>query len=152
MHCKISRPKETNFKSKLGFTQYDITVNKEQSVLKSMMETFEGENIETQYSVLNYRVDLYFHDYELAIEVDEKGHKDRNEDYEKQRQKEIETKLSYKFIRINPDEEKFNISKVKNKIFRHIKKPHKKLSEESTKDKMVEDTEKLNKMVKKLCV
>ena len=47
------------------------------------METFEGENMETQYSVLTYRVDLYFHDYKLAIEVDEKGHKGRNEDYEK---------------------------------------------------------------------
>ena len=42
------------------------------------METFEGENMETQYSVLTYRVDLYFHDYKLAIEVDEKGHKYRN--------------------------------------------------------------------------
>ena len=116
------------------------------------MENFGGENMETQYSVLNYRVDLYFHDYELAIEVNEKGYKDRNENYEKQRQKEIETKLDCKFIRINPDEENFNISKVKNKIFRHIKKSLKKLSEKSTKDKVVEDTEKLNKMVKQLCV
>ena len=84
------------------------------------MKTFEGENIETQYSVLNYRVDLHFHDYKIAIEVDEKGHKDRNEDYEKQRQKEIEAELSCKFVRINPDEENFNIYKVKNKIFRSI--------------------------------
>ena len=130
----------------------DITLNKEQSVLKSIIETFEGENMETQYNVLTYRVDLYFHDYELAIEVDEKGQKDRNEDYERQRQKEIETKLSCKFIRINPDEENLNISKVKNKTFRHIKKSLKKSSEEPTKDKMVEDTERLNKMVKQLCV
>ena len=81
------------------------------------METFEGENIETQYSVLTYRVDLYFHDYELAIEVDEKGHNDR--DYEKQRQKKIEKKLGCKFITINPNEENFKISKINNKIFRH---------------------------------
>ena len=50
------------FRSKLGFTQYDITLKKESSVLKSIMETFEGENMETQYSVLTYRVDRYFHD------------------------------------------------------------------------------------------
>ena len=34
MHCKISTPKAIKLKSKLGFTQYDITLNKEQSVLK----------------------------------------------------------------------------------------------------------------------
>ena len=78
MHCKISTPKSIEFRSKHGFTQYDIMLNKEQSVLKSIMETFEGENMETQYSVLTYRVDLYFHEYKLAIEVDEKGHCDRD--------------------------------------------------------------------------
>ena len=31
----------------------------------------------TQHSVLSYRIDLYFHDYRLAIEVDEYGHNDR---------------------------------------------------------------------------
>ena len=81
--------------------------------------------MKTQYSVLNYRFDLYFHDYELAIEIDEKEHKDRNKDYEKQRQKEIEAKLECKFIWINPDEENFKISKVNNKIFIYIKKSHK---------------------------
>ena len=39
--------------------------------------------METQYKVLNYRIDLHFHDYKLAIEVDKKGHKDRNQDHEK---------------------------------------------------------------------
>ena len=31
----------------------------------------QEENIQTQYSVLEYRSDLYFHDYKLAIEVDQ---------------------------------------------------------------------------------
>ena len=59
-------PKAIEFRSKLGFNQYDITLKKESSVLKSIMDTFEGENMETQYYVLNYRIDLYFHDYKLA--------------------------------------------------------------------------------------
>ena len=42
------------------------------------MDTFEGENMETQCSVLKYKIDLYFHEYKLAVEVDEKGHKNRN--------------------------------------------------------------------------
>ena len=38
--------------------------------------------MQTQYSVLGYRIDLYFDDYRLAIEVDELGHNDRNNDDE----------------------------------------------------------------------
>ena len=33
--------------------------------------------MQTQYKVLSYRIDLYFHDYKLAIENDEKGHSSR---------------------------------------------------------------------------
>ena len=50
-------------------------MSKEQSVLKSVMDAIEGENMQTQYSVLGCRIDLYFHDYKVAIEVDENGHK-----------------------------------------------------------------------------
>ena len=39
--------------------------------------------------MLNYRIDLYFHDYKLANEVDEKGRKDRNQDYEVKREELI---------------------------------------------------------------
>ena len=115
-------PKAIEFRSKLGFTRYDITLKKESSVLKSITDTFEGGNTETQYYVLTYKIDLYFHDYKLAIEVDEKKHKDRRIDYEIKRQKTIEEKLGCVFIRIDPDEENFNIFNAQNKIFRHIKK------------------------------
>ena len=58
---------------------------KEQTVLKSIKDAFEGENIQNQYSVLNYNIRLYFHDYKLAIEVEEVAQFDRNIGYEKQR-------------------------------------------------------------------
>ena len=90
MHCREATPKSTEFRSKLEFNQYDITLTKEQSVLKSVMDEFKGENKQTQYSVLGYRIDLYFHDYKLTIEVDEKVHKDTNIDQEIQRQKALE--------------------------------------------------------------
>ena len=51
------------------------------------MDAFEGENMQTQYSVLGCTIHLYFHDYKIAIEVDEKGHKDRNIDHEKKDKK-----------------------------------------------------------------
>ena len=49
---------------------------KEQTVISAIKDALEGESMQTQYSVLGYRIDLYFHEYELAIEVDELGHND----------------------------------------------------------------------------
>ena len=65
------------------------------------MSSFEEENIQTQNNVLNYRIDLYFHDHKLAIETDENGHSDRNIDYEIKKQKAIEQELGCKLIRID---------------------------------------------------
>ena len=137
MHCRVSTPKSTEFRSKLGFNQYDITLTKEQFVLKSVADAFEGENMQTQYSALGYRIDLYFHENKLAIEVDEKGHKDKNIPHEIQRQKALEKEHSCKFIRINPDEEDFNIFKAINEIHRSIKKSTKKITEKSTKKSLI---------------
>ena len=77
--------------------------------------------MQTQYIVIGYRIDLYFHEYKLAIEVDELGHNDRNIDYEIQRQKALEREPNCVFIRINPDEKDFNILRGINKIHRHNK-------------------------------
>ena len=82
--------------------------------------------MQTQYTVLGYRIDLYFHKYKLVIEVDELGHNDGNIDYEIQRQQALERELNCVFIRINPDAVDFNIFKEINKIHRHIKKSSKK--------------------------
>ena len=93
---------------------------KEQSVIKSIKDVFEGENMQIQYSVLSYRIDLYFHKYKLATEVDKLGHADRNIDYEIERQRALERELNCVFIRINPDERGFNILREINKIHRQI--------------------------------
>ena len=94
---------------------------KEQTVINLIKNAFEGENMQTKYTVLNYRTDLYFHEYKLAIEVDELGHNDRNIDYEIQRQTALEKKLGCVFIRINPGVADFNICKEINKIHRQFK-------------------------------
>ena len=95
-------------------------------MLESINDAFAGENMQTQYNVLGYKIDIYFHEYKLAIEVDELGHNGKNIGYQIQRQKAIEKELGCVFIRINPDEEIFNISKAINEIHRHIKKSTKK--------------------------
>ena len=70
--------------------------------------------------LLGYRVNLYT--YKPAIEVDESGHQYRNIDNKIQRQKAFEKELSCKVIRVNPDDEDFNIFKAINEIHRHINK------------------------------
>ena len=92
-----------NLKKKLRFTLYDVVNTKEQTVINLIKNSFEGENMQTQYTVLNYRINLYFHEYKLAIEVDELRHYDGNIDYEIQKQRALEKKLNCVFIRINPN-------------------------------------------------
>ena len=77
---------------------------KEQAIINSIKDAFERENTQTQYSVLGYMIDLYFHKHKLAIEVDELGHADRNLSNEIERQKALEKELDCVFIRINSDE------------------------------------------------
>ena len=48
MHCRVATLKSIELRSKLGLNQYHITLTKEQSVLKSVMDAFEGENMQTQ--------------------------------------------------------------------------------------------------------
>ena len=120
----------------LGFKENDIYLAKEQSVLKPIMDVFEEENMQIQYSVLGYKIDLYFHDHKLAVEIDEKGDKDSNINDEIQKQKALEKELGCEFIRINPDKENVNISKVINEINRHIKKSTKEINKKSLIDEL----------------
>ena len=76
----------------------------EETVINSIKDAFEGENIQTQYSPLGYRIDLYFCKRKLGIEIDELGHADRNFSSETEKQKVLENELDWVFIRINPDE------------------------------------------------
>ena len=124
MDCRTDEP--CSLKRNLGFNLHDVINAKKQTILRSIKNAFEGEDMQTQYTVIGYRIDLYFHKYKLAIEVDELGHNDRNIDYEIQRQKALERELDCVFIRINPDEKDFKIFQEINKIHRHIKKSAKK--------------------------
>ena len=124
MNCRTDEP--CNLKGNLEFNRHDVINTKEQTVLESIKEAFQGEDMQTQYSALGYRIDLYFHKYKLAIEVDELGHANRNLSDEINRQKALERELNCVFIRINPDEKDFNIFREINKIHRHINKMTKK--------------------------
>ena len=87
MNCRTDE--SCNLKKNLRFTLYGMINTKEQGIINSIKDAFEGEYMQTQYTVIGYKIDLYFHKYNLATEVDELGHNDRNITYEIQRQKKI---------------------------------------------------------------
>ena len=128
-----------NFRSLLGFKEHDIMKVIEKATLESLRDTFEGEDIRTQYKVLGYEVDLYFHDSKLAVDIDEKNHQNRDISREIERQIALEKKLGFKVIRINPDKENFNIFKAQNEIFRHIKESNKESTKELTKKSLTDE-------------
>ena len=57
MDCRTD--KSCNLKKNLGLRLHDVINTKEQAVLKLIKVSFEGEDMQTQYSVLCYRIDLY---------------------------------------------------------------------------------------------
>ena len=115
MQSRLSDSKTIKFRTDLRFNQTNLILKKEQSVIKSIIDVFKGEDIGIQYTVLGYRIDLYFYEYKLAIEIDELGHNYKNTDYEIKRQREIEKELNFVLIRTNPDAADFNIIKPNTK-------------------------------------
>ena len=103
-----------NFRTILGFKEHDIMKVTEKTALDSIKNAFEGENIQTHYRVLGYEIDIYFHDYKLAVEIDEYNHEDRDISSEVERQQALEKELGCKFIRINLDKDNFNDFKAIN--------------------------------------
>lgn len=92
------------FRTGLEYKQFYVILTKEQSVLTKVMNSFEKEKMPIQYSALVFIV-LYFHDYELTLEIYESDHCNRDVGFEIGRQKAIEERLGCEFIKINPDKE-----------------------------------------------
>ena len=90
MQSRLSDPETIKFRSDLGFNQINLILKKEQTILKPIKDAFKGEDMQTLYTVIGYRIDFYFHKYKLAVEVDELGHVDRNLNNEIERQKALE--------------------------------------------------------------
>jgi very-short-patch-repair endonuclease len=72
-------------------------------------------NIERQYIIGKYRVDLYFIDNKLVIECDENNHINRDTIQEKIREEYI-LSLGNKIIRYNPNTSSFDLSNVLREI------------------------------------
>ena len=85
----------------LGFNPYDPKMRKEQPVLTKIMKALASDEILSENSGLGYRIDLHFPKHKLAIETGEKGHKDRKEYKEIERENSVKEDADWRFIRIN---------------------------------------------------
>lgn len=97
------------------------TLSKESDTLSKIMKVFNGEKMICQHSISGYKIDLYFSEYNLAIECDEQNHKDRNSECEKNRQDIITKELNCTWYRFNPDDKKFDILDAIHDIYLIIK-------------------------------
>ena len=95
------------FKSRFGVKEHDKVLRRRQSLGLRLNKLLPSEVIIKECSVLNYRTDFTFKKHMLVVEIDEKVNADRDPDYEKKRQKDLE-KIDYYFIRINPDKKGFS--------------------------------------------
>ena len=94
-----------------------------------------------------FRIDIYFTNYLLAVQVDGKGHTDRDLIFEEKRQEALGKKLDCTFIRIHASKKGYNehyeasrvqtfISEFKNKKFKKfVKESNKKIKESKNKIK-----------------
>ena len=76
------------FRDKIGVNQHDKVLRKQQSLGLRLKRIFPNKDM-------------------LLVKIDEKGHVDRDPDYERKRQKELE-RLGYHLFRINPNKIDFN--------------------------------------------
>ena len=110
---QISKCPEHEVKSKIGIIFVNEKILEEYSVNIFDPYFYEHykEKIQTDKNDCKYilfRIDIYFTEYSLAVEIDEKGHTDRDLIFEEKRQKALEKKLNCKFIRINTSKENYD--------------------------------------------
>lgn len=92
-----------------------ITSRKEIEFLDMLEEVLKPFGYKTirQYSVLDYRVDLYIEDLNIAVEYDEDNHNNYSYEQHEWRQVLIEKELGCKFIRLSDKEDDlYNIGLV----------------------------------------
>ena len=75
------------FRDKCGVNQYDKVLRKQQSLGLRLKEIFPNEDTLGEYSALHYRTYFTFKKHMLVVEVDEKGHVDRDPDYKRKHKK-----------------------------------------------------------------
>ena len=89
-------------------------------IFMSITKKIQVDNNDQEYIL--FRIDIYFTEYFLAVEIDEKDHTDRDLIFEEKRQKALEKKLNCKFIKINTSKENYDAEYEASRIQTFISK------------------------------
>ena len=95
-------------------------LTKEQQTLSAITNVLKTEKFEDQYKIGSYYLDLYFTEYKIVVECDENGHADRKPYKERERMDYVNKELDIddsNWIRYNPDDKDFDISKMIGRIY-----------------------------------
>ena len=107
-------------------------------ILVSIIKKIQVDSNGQQYIL--FRIGIYFTKRCLAVEIDEKGHTDRELEFEKKRQQALEKKLHCAFIRINTSRKNFDVyyeaSRIQTFISQFKDNKNKKLEDEIEKLKL----------------
>ena len=88
------------FKSHNLLEEYSVRIYKIDPYFYEHYEkNIQVDNNERKYIL--FKIDIYFTDFSLALEIDEKRNTDKDLIFEIKRQKALEKKLNCKFIKIN---------------------------------------------------
>ena len=74
---------------------------------KNYEEKIKVDNNGHEY--IPFRIDVYFSEYNLVVEVEGKEHTDRDLVYEKKRKEVLEKKLACNFVRTNHSKENYYV-------------------------------------------
>ena len=110
--CEIWQCAEYKIKSKIGKIFLDKKILEQYCVKTNEIDSYFYEHYEKKTRIdkngrnnILLRIDVYFSEYNLAVEVDEKGHTDRDLIFEKKKTRSPWKKSDCKFIRINTSKE-----------------------------------------------
>ena len=102
-------------KTKIGSIFTNEKILEEKSVRIYETDPYFYEHYKEKIQVVNndreyilFRIDVYFTEYFLAVEIDEKGHTDRSLIFDEKRQKALEKKLNCKFIKIDTSKKNYD--------------------------------------------
>ena len=103
-HQYVKRIQEAKF--------VNILMSLETQTIGYIAKSFEGLlTTKRQKMIGKYKVDLFISEYSLIVECDENGHKDREPEYERERERFL-LDLGHMIIRFNPNAPGFEIVDV----------------------------------------
>ena len=149
---EIPKSSECEVKSKIGkifknhnsIEEYSVKIYETDPYFyEHYKEKIQVDENECKYIL--FRIDIYFSECFLAVEIDERGHTDRDLIFEEKRQKALEKKLGCKCIRINTSNAKneydldYEVGNVQAFIDEFKNKTIKKLEKQLIKEKDIRE-------------